>query len=76
MTGKQILRIESVSFMALFGLTGGRPGSIELVKHHPADQFVEVSVIESETKQATTVLLDRDGLAQLEQAAHLLQHDA
>jgi hypothetical protein len=66
---KQILRIETVSSMRLFGLGEGRPGSVELVKHGPDDQCVELCVIEAETKNAATVLLDRNGLEQLGIAA-------
>lgn len=65
----QILRIETVSASQLFGLEGGRPGSVELVKYGPNDAHIELCVIASETKEATTVLLDRDGLEQLEIAA-------
>jgi hypothetical protein len=71
---KQILRIPTLSAAAVFGLGEGRPGSVELIKYSHGDAFVELCVIEAETKQARTVLLDRDGLAQLEHAAHHLQH--
>jgi hypothetical protein len=69
----EILRIQTLSFLDLAGLEGGRPGSVELIKHEPDHDYVELCVIESETKEAKTVLLDRDGLVQLEMAVQRVQ---